>query len=123
MRVCFFLAIFGCLFIETPSLATEVDFSTPLVDFDGNQMREPASGDTAAGPFTGTAVTVGRSAAAALALSREPPDYFLATRLYGGGKVELTAEETKRVKDAVAKAYSAIVSGQVWKIVDPASVK
>jgi hypothetical protein len=50
--------------------------------------------------------------------------WALALRIHNAkGDVELTADDVKLIKDLVAKAYGPIVVGQVWSILDPASVK
>lgn len=110
-------------FLGAAGPAFGADFSAQLVDLDGKPIHETPDG--------GPTLTLGRAAAGALVVVRDQQtsgleqarNYALATKLYGGGNVELTAEETKRVEDAVAKAYAPLVSGQVWKLLDPASVK
>lgn len=49
--------------------------------------------------------------------------WALALRIHKASDIELTADDVKLIKDLVAKAYGPLVVGQVWSILDPASVK
>lgn len=106
--------------------ARKINFGTALVDLEGKVMRDP---DDSGKPGAGPVVTVGRAAAAALIVLKDASgaeqarSYMLAMKIVGGEEVELTAAEVKKIEDAVAKSYPPLISGQVWKIVDPASVK
>ena len=47
--------------------------------------------------------------------------YQLANKIYGAKEpIELKSEEITLLKTLVSKAYAALISGQVWKILDPA---
>lgn len=50
--------------------------------------------------------------------------WMLAQRLEKAKKkIELTVDEIKMLKDAVAKSETIVVAGQVWEILDPALAK
>lgn len=99
-----------------------MDFTTPLQNLNGTPLLMEG----------GASMTLGDAAANAL-ISQYPDEtpsgadkvkrWSLAMRVHSAQQVELTADDIKLVKDFVAKAFGPLVVGQVWAILDPASVK
>jgi hypothetical protein len=110
----------SCLFV---AFASAHDFTTILVGLDG----KPLTLEQASPP-----VTLGDVSAIALTSSfkDENPSgtekvkrWALALRVRTAKDVELTADDVKLIKDLVAKGFGPLIVGQVWSILDPASVK
>jgi hypothetical protein len=117
MRIAIALAL--CLL---STAADAIDFTTVLSGLDGKPL-------VAEGVPT---MTLGEVAANALVNSYKDENptgqekvkrWALALRIHAASEVELTADEVKLIKDLVAKLYGPLVVGQVWSILDPASVK
>ena len=130
--------------------AGTVDFSTELVQLDGKPFTAP-SGDLTDAEKAAVAdlqakgyavakaakVTLGDIALQALLTpvpKDEPKDklrkFTLAqkiedaveNKLQQNSKLDLTADETTLLKDAIGQNYPPLVMGQAWKVLDPASV-
>ena len=111
--------IFLFLFM-TPVFAH--DFSVALTDFNGRPLA------TEGGP----ALTLREAVTTALVApyKDETPSgmekvrrWQLAMKIQATHDIELTADDIALVKSLVAKAYGPMIVGQVWSILDPASVK
>jgi hypothetical protein len=108
-----------CLFV---SPAWAHDFSTPLTDFRGKPLVTE----------DGSALTLREAVTTALVapFKDENPSgtekvkrWQLAAKLQASKDVELTADDIALIKNLVAKAYGPMIVGQVWAILDPASLK
>jgi hypothetical protein len=112
--------LFAALFVTTANAA---DFTTVLVDLGG----KPLVIEQGTPPMTlGDAV----SAALVMPFKDESPSgqekvkrWALALRVHAAKDIELTADDVTLIKNLVAKAYGPLIVGQVWEILDPASVK
>ena len=124
MKILAPLAIIAALMF--PAAALAVDFSATITRLDGTVMT---TSDTDKTPFT-----IAAAVENALLI-----DYRDEQNLSGEDKIkrwrlankiaahpvdpDLTPEEIVLIKKLVAKAYNPLVCGEVWKAVDPASVK
>ena len=120
------------LFLASPALASEIDFTRHILDLDGKDI--PVSADKDA-PIT----TLARVAETALLneppvdprqpVAAETPDqkrqrFDLALRIYQAkGAVTLSSEEVTLVKNAIAAIYGPLVVGRAAEILDPVPAK
>lgn len=108
------------LCFSIPALA--VDFSQPILGADGKPIM-------AGGGKDAQTTTLGSICASALFASYPDEQNLsgedkvkraaLAMKLYNGGEVSLSAEETALVKRLVAKAYAPLVVYRSWSMLDP----
>jgi hypothetical protein len=111
--------IFAVLFAAT---ANATDFTVVLVGLDGKPLvAEP-----------GLPMTLGDAVSSALVspFKDESPSgqekvkrWALALRVHAAKDIELTADDITMIKNLVAKAFGPLIVGQVWEILDPASVR
>ena len=114
------------LLLAVPAPAYAVDFASPIMLLDGTTpLRD--QGDK------GKIVTLGDVAETALLSSFQDEQNLKGEdkvkRFSIARKIEdqrkdpvLTAEDIALIKNLVAKAYNPLVTGQAWKLLDPASV-
>jgi hypothetical protein len=115
-------AVFGVALCLLATTAWATDFTAVLSGLDGKPLVAEGV----------PSMTLGEVVANALVnqFKDENPSgqdkvkrWALALRIHAAKDIELTADEVKLIKDLVAKAYGPLVVGQVWSILDPASVK
>ena len=111
--------------LATSAFAAEVDFSAVITDADNAPVIDCAGSDCAGKP----PLTIGKLAMRALTASFEDERNLsgeekfkrgqLAMRVYDGGKVALSAEDTALIKRLVAKGYGPMVVLRAWPLLDP----
>lgn len=121
------LTILACLAFATPAFA--VDFTQPILDFNGAPMHETSD---PASPI----VTLGLAASAALLRQQTTPDgrpqpidpiksakrALLAQRIARASDATLTAEETAEIKTLIS-VFPPIYVLRVIEAIDPVSLK
>jgi hypothetical protein len=128
-----------CASLVLASAAQAVDFKTPISDFEGApitecadqpppredrdcQMRRPVTLAMAAM----RALLAVHDDERALPAEEKFKRGELARKLYestAGGEPVLTVEEMATVKKLIGKGYSPLMVTQIWRMLDPASVK
>lgn len=115
----------GLCLLPSLAFAGEVDFGQTLKGMDGKPLVQ--SKDV---PYTTLGDFVAQALLTQLPAETPPPSaqekakrYVLAIKVEKGGKIDLDADQVKMIKDVVGFAFSPLIVGQIWLIVDPASVK
>lgn len=126
MKIFSIVAVY--LFTALSVMAGEVDFSTIITDADGAPIIDCTTDCGGKPPLT-----LGRVSMRALtAIYNDEPslsgeDKFrrgeLAMRVYKGGSVALTAEDTALLKRLIAKGYGPLIVLKTWPLLDPVAGK
>lgn len=109
------------LAITAPALAA--DFGTPIKQIDGKPMVKDDKNVLTVQEVATTALLAAYQDEPNLSGIEKNTRFWLARKIQENPKnPALTADETKTIKDLVAKAYSPLIVGQVWQLLDPATV-
>jgi hypothetical protein len=110
--------------LDKAVLVSGIDMDTMICDLEGAPIMTKAAKDGDPDkPFT-----LGFACVEALLLNHPKEEvggnekldrYLLAMRIRQGGRVELSSEEISKIKELVGAAYSPLVSGQAWLLLDP----
>ena len=116
------VAVVITLLSAVPAMA--IDFTRPMTTLDGKPFKDPS------GQITDVTLAVIAENALLQAYSDETnlsgedkiKRYTLARKIADNPKTELSAEEIALLKKLIAKSYNPLITGQSWKMLDPASV-
>lgn len=100
----------------------KIDLNTELTNLDGTPIPE-ASADGKTNPTTLKSVfcnvlTQQKQGETVTGIEKVRR-YNLATQIYTSAEIDLGVDDTKLLRDLVADGYIALISGQVWNILDP----
>lgn len=133
-----FVVLALVLLLSSPALAQQraipvqsevrtIDFTTVLHNVDGKPMvRTPDLPQTTLGDFVALALM---STIQAEQPAPTPPEkaarFKLAVKVQDSEatKVALTSEDVTRIKNVSGLYFGPLIMGQIWKIVDPASMQ
>lgn len=122
------------LLLSTPIHAAEVDLDTILLGQDGKPKQECVKLNSADRTKCDEEITVTLRWLSMIALDLTPPDEKLiyseivkrgrlADKLSLSGKVDLSIDDAKLLKDQIAKVnYSTLIRFQAIKLIDPTGV-
>lgn len=121
------IAVTACLMFAAPCMATAapIDVTQRIVQLDGKDFKDANDKvveftlqkiieDSLLGSYQDEQ---------GLAGTEKMKRFQLAVKVHGSKAVTLTAEEISLIKTLVGKGYNALIVGQVWKMIDPESVK
>lgn len=124
-----FVMMLAAALLTTSAFAVDMDFSAVLTDQDGAPIIDCAGPDCASKP----PLTLGKVAMRSLTASFEDERNLsgeekfkrgqLAEKVYSGGSVALSAEDTALIKRLIAKGYGPLIVLKAWRLLDPTSVK
>ncbi len=97
----------------------KINTQSVMKNFDGSEIKDRDKPVTLRSVCV-NALTVPEAPGAAVSGEEKLKRYMLAQRIYGEDEVDLTAEQVTLIKTLVSVSYGAIVSGQVWLLLDPA---
>lgn len=93
------------------------NFDAEIKDFDGNSLRDGENALTLKVVAVNSLMAIypdERDISGNEKLAR----YKIASKVHGGGMVELTAEEVAKIKALIGKAYSPAVVGPAFEILE-----
>ena len=123
-----FVAAAILLAASSSAFATEINFSQPITQLNGQPMVGPDGK-----PVELTLATVAENVLTS-SFQDEPnlkgdekvKRFVLATKIYDDAtakkNTDISADDITLLKTLIAKAYNPLVTGQAWKMLDPASV-
>lgn len=111
--------------VIVPAAAIEVDFDVKLTTIDGKPFTGPdgKETETTLASICQNALLAGYPDEQNLSGIEKVARYGMALKIRDEKKWDLTATEVELLKKLVAKAFPPLIVGQVWAILDPASVK
>jgi len=121
----FVLASFLSVTTPWPAAAAPIDFNTPMMSIDGKPITDEkgAAGTVTLKKIALEALLTGFPDETTLPGEEKAKRYVLAVKIAAAdGKLELTSEEVTMLRKVVGKGYGPLVVGQVWKIIDPATM-
>lgn len=118
------LPIAIALFLLSASPALAIDFTQPITTLDGHPFKDPSGqvADVTLAVIAENALLQAYSDEANLSGEDKIKRYALARRIADNPKLELSAEDIALLKKLIAKSYNPLITGQSWKMLDPASV-
>jgi hypothetical protein len=124
-----FVMMLAAALLTTSAFAADVDFSAVLTDQDGATVIDCVGSDCAGKP----PLTLGKVAMRALTASYQDEQSLageekfkrgqLAEKVYAGGAVAISAEDTALIKRLIAKGYGPLIVLKAWRLLDPATAK
>ncbi len=113
------------MMIAAMTAAFAIDFSSPITQLDGQPFI-----DKDGKPIHTTLAIVAENALLAsyqdeqnLSGEDKVKRFVLAHKIHDDEKnVELTADEITLIKKLIAKSYNPLITGESWRILDPASI-
>ena len=119
------LFLSGAMLIAALSAAYAIDFSSPITQLNG----EPFVGQDGKTMNTTLAIVAENALLASyqdeqnLSGEDKVKRFVLARKIHENEKnVELTADEITLIKKLIAKSYNPLITGESWRILDPASI-
>jgi hypothetical protein len=112
-------AALAAFMIGSPAKAAEVDFSTVITDLSGKPLKSTGDKDLTLAEVASTALLGMYSDEPPLSGVDKVRRFALALRISEGGKVDLNNEQIGTIKGVVEKAYSTLVTGRSFQMLDP----
>ena len=113
-------------FLLAPLTSFAIDFTTPMLQLDGKPVLDKDGGGISLSSIVENALLSPYTDEAALAGEEKIKRYLLATKVHDAANTHqqpvFTSDEVTLIKKLVAKSYTPLIVGQVWKLLDPASV-
>ena len=115
------IAFAAAILMTVPAFAA--DFSTPIKQIDGKVMQKEDKSVLTVQEVATTALLSAYQDEPNLSGIEKNTRFWLARKIQTTPKdPPLTVDEIKSIKDLVAKAYSPLIVGQVWSLLDPGTV-
>lgn len=117
------MAAVAALLAASPALA--VDFTAPLNQLDGHPFVGPDGKDVATtlGSVAETALLSAYQDEPNLSPEDKVKRFALAEKIHlHPTDAQLTAEDVALIKKLVGKSFNALIVGEAWRLLDPASV-
>ena len=116
----------AAIFLSPPFLASScaADFTTPIVGLDGRGFTGPDGKpqDLTLGQVAENALTAAYPDEQTLSGVDKVKRFALALKIHDHPDSTLSAEETTLLKTLIGKAYSTVIVGRAWTLLDPGSV-
>lgn len=114
------ISLFLTAALAIPALAA--DFAKPITNLDGTVMRDQDKNIINLGTVAENALLANYPDEANLPGEEKMRRFTLARKIHDQRKdPALSAEEVALVKKLIAKAYSPLITGEAWQMLDPAA--